>query len=724
MSKIVLASKTGSFSSESSNGDVILKNRKNPFSSRNIDHKAGIFFKDFRYIDFISLEVNNQSYNANKVVRKSNYVEWEGIQGIRKRMGTKKDDFFIEKIICEDKSNIKISIGVDIKHVYEIVFGRKRMLLNVERDSLSVDLKKNVIKISDGYRKFDVLFSKKPKKFNRRGSVIEIEFNEKDIEIIYDLNPDNTLYLNFEEFEKNNNEELDDFIKNFISINVPNKDIVSCFNKSVEDLFLLKSQIKIKNKDYFILFAGIPRFSRLIGRDSLISIDSLIYTNPSFAKDILKSLIATVGKENNGKSGEEPGRIVHDVMHSKEYKIPLLYDTSDANALFLIALSNYVRITGDKSIINDNESTIDSIVNWILKKIESYGFVPSGKGVWLPETSWMDTDDRVDAEYRERGIIQKVLIDFRRMFKFNMRGGLAPRGTRFPFEMQVQAVKALREIGLLLSKDYSKQADELEKAIDENFWNGKYYVDLLNRKYHWINSKTSNMIYSPIYNIGKRNEKIVSLLTSEEFIPEEKYGIRTFSKKSSGYSPGSYQSGGVWPYQSYEFAKYLMQKSNILGYEIMKNCSLLRDNPGNYLYEVYRGDNAKSPLFSNEIQAWSSSRYIDCIVKGLFGIENRKPDYLVISPYLPEEWNFMELNNYRCGAGKLDLRLDKDDISVVLNLNHEGLGFLCDLVIPVKEMPKKVFYKDAPIEYSYVEGFVKINNLKIVSSNNNIEVRL
>jgi glycogen debranching enzyme len=723
MNKIVLASKTGSFSSESSNGDIILKNRKNPLSSRNIDHKSGLFYKDFRYLDLLKIEIDKIPFSG-KVHRDCNYVEWKGEGISRKRMGTKNDDFFMEKISCDKTSEIKITMGFDIKHVYEIVFGRKRMLLNVERKSLSIELKKNVLKIDDGFRKFDIIFSKKPKNFNRRGSIIDFFFDEKDIEIIYDLNPNNKLYLNFNEFKKNNEDEIEKYKKNFIKITVPDEKINDSFNKAVEDLYLLKSEIQIKSKNYSIIFAGMPRFSRLIGRDVLISLNSLIYTNPSHAKDILKVLIATVGKENNGVSGEEPGRIVHDVMHSREYKIPFLYDTSDANALFLIAVSNYVRITGDKSIITDNESLIDSIINWMLKKIESYGFVPSGKGVWLPETSWMDTDDRVDAEYRERGIIQKILVDARRFFKFNMRGGLAPRGTRFPFEMQVQAVKALREIAPLVNKEYLKVSDELEKAIDESFWNGKYYVDLLNRKYHWINSKTSNMIYAPMYNIGRRNEKIVPLLTSEKFIPDEKYGIRTLSKNSKNYVAGSYQSGGVWPYQSYEFARYLMQKKNDLGFEILKNCFVLRNNPGNYLYEVYRGDNAKSPLFSNEIQAWSSSKYIDCVVRGLFGIDNRKADYVTISPYIPENWNEMKLENYKCGAGVLNLHIiDKED-SIELNLNHEGLGLLCDLVIPVKKMPKKAFYKGSVIEYSYVEGFVKINNLKIISGNNIIEVKI
>jgi glycogen debranching enzyme len=411
-------------------------------------------------------------------------------------------------------------------------------------------------------------------------------------------------------------------------------------------------------------------------------------------------------------------------MHSKEYEIPMLYDTSDANALFLIALSNYVKITGDKSIITDNESVIDSIINWMLKKIDSYNFVPSGKGVWLPETSWMDTDDRVDAEYRERGIVQKMLIDMRRIFKFNMRGALAPKGTRFPFEMQVQAVKALREISSLINKEYLDVAKELEKNIDGSYWNGSYYVDLLNRKYHWISSKTSNMIYSPLYNVGKHNDKIISLLTSDEFIPKDKYGIRTLSNKNNGYNAGSYQSGGVWPYQSYEFARYLMQNNLRLGYDIVKNSSMLRNNKGNYLYEVYRGDNAKIPLFSNEIQAWSSSCYIDSIVRGLFGINNRKADYVVISPYFPEEWDEMKLTNYKCGAGKLDLCLKKKDDEIKFELNHEGLGLLCDIILPVDKMPKKVFYKNSPVEYSYLDGYVKINNLKILSGNNIIEVKL
>lgn len=724
MNKIVIPCKTGVYSCDPKSGNIRVKRRRNPFSSRNTDQKAGIFYKDFRYVDLLDLMIDNLPFSG-AVQRSAGYVEWSSSNALRKLIGAKNCDAIMEQIECDKESEIKLSIGFDIKHIYEIVFGRKRLYFNIQRKPLSINLKGNIISVGDGFRSMEILFTKKPDGIEREGNVVELYFKAKKLEIMYRF--DKTQFIGFDDFLKGEMDRLNTFKRNFVKIDVPDAGIADCFNKAVEDIYLLQSEMEIKGKNYKILHAGAPKFRRIIGRDSIISLQCLSYTYPSYAKSILKALISSVGKKNDASTGEEPGKLVHDILYGKEYGKSPLYDTSDANALFLIALADYVRITGDSSIISDNEGDIESIINWIIKKIDSYGFVSSGRGAWLPETSWMDTDDRVDAEYRERGLLQSLIVDLRRMVKFRLRGGLAPRGTRFPFEMQVQAVKGLKEISRFLDNSYEKIADELENAIDEHYWNGKYYVDLLNRKYHWISAKTSNMLYVIMYNIGKHIDETHALLTSSEFMPKKKYGVRTRSCKDKDYDAKSYQRGGVWPFQSYELAEALMQHEDELGFNIVRGCAELRNNEGNYLYEVYNGDVPVPLAHTNELQAWSSARYIDSIVRGLFGIRNIKPDYLLLSPYIPNGWKQMKLMNYKCGAGTINLEIinevdDKGEIT--LNIEHEGMGLLCDVSVRCRKMPKKVLLNESQIEYSYDEkGKIKVNNLKINSGNNSLKVR-
>ena len=73
---------------------------------------------------------------------------------------------------------------------------------------------------------------------------------------------------------------------------------------------LLKEIEILKNKKYGFLNAGIPKYKRLFGRDSLISAWQLLNIDPSIAKNTLKILAKYQGKKIDPERDEEPGKIL------------------------------------------------------------------------------------------------------------------------------------------------------------------------------------------------------------------------------------------------------------------------------------------------------------------------------------------------------------------------------------------------------------------------------
>ena len=60
------------------------------------------------------------------------------------------------------------------------------------------------------------------------------------------------------------------------------------------------------------IMAGFPRFLGIFGRDSLITSWQLLELKPEIARKTLETLAFYQGKKTDSKTGEEPGKILHE----------------------------------------------------------------------------------------------------------------------------------------------------------------------------------------------------------------------------------------------------------------------------------------------------------------------------------------------------------------------------------------------------------------------------
>ncbi len=306
------------------------------------------------------------------------------------------------------------------------------------------------------------------------------------------------------------------------------------------------------------LYAGYPHFLELFGRDSLIASLALMRHDPEIAAVTLKELARLQGSALNHKTGEEPGKIIHEFfpsnaegigsMREKRRQISWLepdvpfYFSADSTPLWLIGLHEYVRSTRNLELALGVWDNAMRCVDWICNKIERYGFVAYGKpgeGKGLMSQSWKDG-------------IGSLLDD--------------AKGPVCVVEVQGYAYAALQgtsELALLLGRnDQVKRlkdaARRLEKDFQEAFWmeNSRYYalaIDGEGRRLDVVTSNPGQLLFTGILDAHEdRCKAVVRRLAGEDMITE--YGIRTHSAHDSYFDPFEYQRGSVWPHDNFMIA--------------------------------------------------------------------------------------------------------------------------------------------------------------------------
>ena len=145
-------------------------------------------------------------------------------------------------------------------------------------------------------------------------------------------------------------------------------------NKAIErasrDLQSLRSSIR--GDGYFA--AGIPWFTTLFGRDSLITAMQMLPIRPQIAAETLRLLATYQARETDARRDAQPGKILHELRVGElaaTGSIPHspYYGTVDATPLFLILMDEYVHWTGDLALFKELQEPLELALNWI----DSYG---------------------------------------------------------------------------------------------------------------------------------------------------------------------------------------------------------------------------------------------------------------------------------------------------------------------------------------------------------------
>lgn len=428
--------------------------------------------------------------------------------------------------------------------------------------------------------------------------------------------------------------------------------------RAEQDMYLLRQSFG----KYKTVSAGVPWFSTLFGRDSLITASQTLMLNPQIAKETLILLATYQGKIEDQWREEEPGKILHELRlgemaRCQEIPHTPYYGTVDATPLWLMLYAEYHAWTHDQETLEQLWPNALAAMDWIDEHIKPSGyltyFCKSRRG--LANQGWKDSGD--------------CIVD--------RKGDLA-NGPIALCEVQayVYAAKTrLAEVARMkkrldLADRWLEEARNLKARFNQDFWieEQDFCALALDGEGNQVDSITSNpghCLHLGIFTPEKAYSVAERLRAPDMF---NGWGIRTLSSLSPAYNPMGYHVGSVWPHDNALTAMGLRSLGLIdqamelfKGLFDMTNKQPYQRPPELFCGYEQNGDNdpVQYPVACSP-QAWATGS----IFQLLQMIVNLVPDaqnncLRIIDPALPESINRLSLHNLRVGPTILDLEFER-----------------------------------------------------------------
>ncbi|HEX3236346.1 MAG TPA: glycogen debranching N-terminal domain-containing protein [Gemmatimonadales bacterium] len=295
-----------------------------------------------------------------------------------------------------------------------------------------------------------------------------------------------------------------------------------------------------------VISAGIPWYSTIFGRDSVITSLQALPLHPGIAVDTLRYLAGRQGQRVDVYTEEQPGKILHELRRgemARSGEIPHVpyYGSIDATPLWLILLHETWRWTGDAELVRALLPHADAALGWIDRygDVDGDGFVEyartSEKG--LVNQGWKDSGDGVpfpDGRLPEAPIALVEVQGYVHDAKIRMAELYQSMG-------QPERAAVLR-----------REAGELRERIRSAFWLeelGTFALALDGRK-RPIPTATTNaghLLWSRVPS-SEEAARLAARFMAPDFFSG--WGIRTLSALHPVFNPLSYHNGSVWPHDN------------------------------------------------------------------------------------------------------------------------------------------------------------------------------
>ena len=436
-----------------------------------------------------------------------------------------------------------------------------------------------------------------------------------------------------------------------------NQQLSRFLDRAVLDLRMLLSK---DDEGTPYLDAGVPWFSALFGRDSLITAYECLGVNPDLAWGVLKGLAALQGTKEDEWREEEPGKILHEVRVGElaaagEIPHTPYYGSIDATPLWLVILSYAYTWTGDLDGVKSLWPNALAALEWIDQygDLDGDGYVEyrkrSPKG--LDNQGWKDSWDAI----------------------VHPDGSLA-RGPIALVEVQGYVYQAKSRMATLadalgesdLAERLATEAEVLKQRFNRDFWLEKdgYFALALDGDKTPVTTITTNpghCLWSGIIDQDKAPRVARKLLSPTL---SSGWGLRTLAGKQKPFDPLGYHRGTVWPHDNaliahglkmYGFDREAMSVIDQLSMAGM-HFALARYPE---LFCGFSRDDVPVPVeypVACRPQAWSSGAPL-LMLRSYGGISAHAPDgrLYIIRPELPEWLDRIEVLGMRVGQARVDL---------------------------------------------------------------------
>lgn len=415
--------------------------------------------------------------------------------------------------------------------------------------------------------------------------------------------------------------------------------------------------------DRWVAAAGVPWFTALFGRDSLVVALQTLALSPMFSLGALTALGSLQGDTYDNRRDMQPGKILHELRRGELAHFDLIahtpyYGSHDATALYVWAAGQAWRWHGDRSVLDALRPTVERALAWIDNDgdldgdgLQEYQTRSPNGGYY--NQGWKDSGDGIVNEHGAIASLPLALCELQ---------GYVIAAKRSWADVVAEAWGE-RSAGVRLRDE----ADRLAALVEEHFWweeQGTYYLGLDGRKQP-IRSVTSNpghLLWAGAVDPDRARRVTARMLAPDMW---SGWGVRTLSADHPGYNPFSYHRGSVWPHDNAILAAGMRRygcdvEAVQVAAGIFEAANRFKDRRLPELFSGLERDADSFPvpyLGANVPQAWASGAIVH-LVAMLVGFEpDAKHSTLTIDPALPLWLPDLEIRNLEVGAASIDLCL-------------------------------------------------------------------
>jgi len=428
--------------------------------------------------------------------------------------------------------------------------------------------------------------------------------------------------------------------------------------RSIADLRLLRNDGPMRGEHY--VAAGVPWFTTLFGRDSIITSLQVLPFMPDVARETLRVLADWQATEDDPERDMEPGKILHELRIGELARTGELphrpyYGSIDATPLWLILLDETYRWTGDLQLVRNLWPNALAALEWIDR--------------------WGDRDGDGFVEYERRtpaGLLNQGWKDSGDSIRH--RNGAIATPPIALVEIQGYVYDAKRRLSDLadrlgeseLSARLGKEAAELQRRFEAAFWmeDVGFYAIALDRNKHQVGTISSNpghCLWSGIV-APERVDRVVDRLLDPSM--DCGWGIRTYASGQPGYNPVGYHTGTVWPHDNALIAAGMKRagRHDAADRIATRMFEAAQHSPDFRLPELFCGFDrglADVPVpypVACSPQAWSAATALSLLQTMLGMHADAARDVLVLDrPHLPSWLGKVTVHELRVGERTVDL---------------------------------------------------------------------
>jgi glycogen debranching enzyme len=440
--------------------------------------------------------------------------------------------------------------------------------------------------------------------------------------------------------------------------------------RAEQDIYLLRQSFT----EGRALSAGVPWFSTLFGRDSIIAASQTLMLNPEIAKETLHILAHYQGKQEDEWRDEQPGKMLHEIRFGEMARCQEIphtpyYGTVDATPLWLMLYAEYLAWTADIETIDRLWGNALAAMDWIDRGMAETGYLTyhrkSKRG--LDNQGWKDSGNCI----------------------VNRRGDLA-QGSIALSEVQGYVYAAKVRLGQIarlkglfdLAQKWEEQARNLKQQFNQDFWmqDQDYCALALDGAGKPVDSITSNPGHC--LNLGIFTAENAYSVAERLRAPDmfSGWGIRTLSSLSPAYNPMGYHIGSVWPHDNSMIVMGLRSLGLVdQALEISQGLiDMTQQQPYSRPPELFCGFermDGDAPIrypVACTPQAWATGSLFHLIQAMVNLVPDAPGNYLrIIDPALPESINYLSLQNLRVGTTLLDLEFERSGSSTACRVSKK-----------------------------------------------------